>query len=86
MRATNDLMKRIFKRDCFLKEGVNFRGKEGVNFRGKEEWNFRGEKEGIFSGEKKGFLVGKPMGFLCAEMNIYAKQNGIMNKYPKQRL
>ena len=50
-------MKRIFRRDCFLKK----------------EWNFRGEKEGIFSGEKKGFLVGKPVEFLCAEMNIYAK-------------
>ena len=71
-------MKRIFKRDCFLKKEVNFRGKE--------EWNFRGEKEGIFSGEKKGFLVGKPMVFLYAGMNIYAKQKKKMNKYPKQRL
>ena len=78
MRATNDLMKRIFRRDCFLKKEVNFRGKE--------EWNFRGEKEGIFSGEKKGFLVGKPMVFLYAGMNIYAKQKEKMNKYPKQRL
>ena len=51
-------MKRIFRRDCFLKK----------------EWNFSGEKEGNFSGEKKGFFVGKPMDFLCAEMNIYAKQ------------
>ena len=71
-------MKRIFRRDCFLKKEVNFRGKE--------EWNFRGEKEGFFSGEKKGFLVGKPVEFLCAEMNIYAKQEEEMNKYPKQRL
>ena len=39
-------MKRIFKRDCFLKKEVNFRGKE--------EWNFRGEKEGFFSGVLKG--------------------------------
>lgn len=78
MRGRNDLMKRIFKRDCFLKKEVNFRGKE--------EWNFRGEKEGIFSGEKKGFLVGKPMVFLYAGMNIYAKQKEKMNKYPKQRL
>ena len=78
MRATNDLMKRIFRRDCFLKKEVNFRGKE--------EWNFRGEKEGFFSGEKKGFLVGKPMVFLYAGMNIYAKQKEKMNKYPKQRL
>ena len=30
-------MKRIFKRDCFLKK----------------EWNFRGEKEGIFSGKER---------------------------------
>ena len=50
-------MKRIFRRDCFLKKEVNFRG----------------EKEGFFSGEKKGFLVGKPMVFLYAGMNIYAK-------------
>ena len=71
-------MKRIFRRDCFLKKEVNFRGKE--------EWNFRGEKEGIFSGEKKGFLVGKPMVFLYAGMNIYAKQKEKKNKYPKQRL
>ena len=71
-------MKRIFRRDCFLKKEVNFRGKE--------EWNFRGEKEGIFSGEKKGFLVGKPMVFLYAGMNIYAKQKEKMNKYPRQRL
>lgn len=78
MRGRNDLMKRIFRRDCFLKKEVNFRGKE--------EWNFRGEKEGIFSGEKKGFLVGKPMVFLYAGMNIYAKQKEKMNKYPKQRL
>ena len=78
MRGRNDLMKRIFKRDCFLKKEVNFRGKE--------EWNFRGEKEGFFSGEKKGFLVGKPMVFLYAGMNIYAKQKEKMNKYPKQRL
>ena len=63
-------MKRIFRRDCFLK-------KEG---------NFSGEKEGNFSGEKKGFFVGKPMDFLCAEMNIYAKQEEEMYKYPKQRL
>ena len=42
-------MKRIFKRDCFLKKEVNFRGKK--------EWNFRGEKEGFFRGEKKGFIV-----------------------------
>ena len=63
-------MKRIFRRDCFLKK----------------EWNFSGEKEGNFSGEKKGFFVGKPMDFLCAEMNIYAKQKEEMNKYPKQRL
>ena len=78
MRGRNDLMKRIFRRDCFLKKEVNFRGKE--------EWNFRGEKEGFFSGEKKGFLVGKPMVFLYAGMNIYAKQKEKMNKYPKQRL
>ena len=71
-------MKRIFKRDCFLKKEVNFRGKE--------EWNFRGEKEGFLSGEKKGFLVGKPMVFLYAGMNIYAKQKEKMNKYSKQRL
>ena len=63
-------MKRIFKRDCFLKKEVNFRG----------------EKEGFFSGEKKGFLVGKPMVFLYAGMNIYAKQKEKMNKYPKRRL
>lgn len=63
-------MKRIFRRDCFLKKEVNFRG----------------EKEGIFSGEKKGFLVGKPVEFLCAEMNIYAKQEEEMYKYPKPRL
>ena len=37
-------------------------------------------------GEKKGFFVGKPMEFLCAEMNIYAKQEEQMYKYPKQRL
>ena len=55
-------MKRIFRRDCFLK------------------------KEGNFSGEKKGFFVGKPMDFLCAEMNIYAKQEEKINKYPKQWL
>ena len=78
MRGRNDLMKRIFRRDCFLKKEVNFRGKE--------EWNFRGEKEGFFSGEKKGFLVGKPMVFLYAGMNIYAKQKEKMNKYPKRRL
>ena len=78
MRGRNDLMKRIFRRDCFLKKEVNFRGKE--------EWNFRGEKEGFFSGEKKGFLVGKPMVVLYAGMNIYAKQKEKMNKYPKQRL
>ena len=78
MRGRNDLIKRIFRRDCFLKKEVNFRGKE--------EWNFRGEKEGFFSGEKKGFLVGKPMVFLYAGMNIYAKQKEKMNKYPKQRL
>ena len=71
-------MKRIFRRDCFyIKEW---------NFSGKEELNFSGEKEGNFSGEKKGFFVGKPMDFLCAEMNIYAKQEEEMNKYPKQRL
>ena len=78
MRGRNDLIKRIFRRDCFLKKEVNFRGKE--------EWNFRGEKEVFFSGEKKGFLVGKPMVFLYAGMNIYAKQKEKMNKYPKQRL
>ena len=55
-------MKRIFRRECFLK-------KEG---------NFRGEKEGIFEG--------KPMEFLCTEMNIYAKQEEEVYKYPKQRL
>ena len=71
-------MKRIFRRDCFLKKEWNFSGKE--------EQNFSGEKEGNFSGEKKGFFVGKPMDFLCAEMNIYAKQEEKMNKYPKQRL
>ena len=71
-------MKRIFRRDCFLKKEWNFRGEK--------EWNFRGEKEGFFSGEKKGFLVGKPMVFLYAGMNIYAKQKEKMNKYPKQRL
>ena len=42
-------MKRIFKRDCFLKKEVNFRGKE--------EWNFRGEKEGIFSGKTDGIFI-----------------------------
>ena len=63
-------MKRIFRRDCFLKKEGNFSGKE----------------EGNFSGEKKGFFVGKPMDFLCAEMNIYAKQEEEMYKYPKQRL
>ena len=52
----------------------------------KKEVNFSGEKEGNFSGEKKGFFVEKPMDFLCAEMNIYAKQEEQMYKYPKQRL
>ena len=63
-------MKRIFRRDCFLKKEGNFSGKE----------------EGNFSGEKKGFFVEKPMEFSCAEMNIYAKQEEKMNKYPKQWL
>ena len=44
----------------------------------KKEWIFRGEEEGNFRG--------KPMEFLCTEMNIYAKQEEEMNKYPKQRL
>ena len=43
------------------------------------------KKEGDFW-KKDGFFVGKPMDFLCAEMNIYAKQEEEMNKYPKQRL
>ena len=71
-------MKRIFRRYCFLKKEVNFSGKE--------EQNFSGEKEGNFSGEKKGFFAGKPVEFSCTEMNIYAKQEEEMYKYPKQRL
>ena len=45
-----------------------------------------GKKNRILVGKKKGILVGKPMDFLCAEMNIYAKQEEQMYKYPKQRL
>ena len=49
-------MKRIFKRDCFLKKEVNFRGKE--------EWNFRGEKEGFFSGKTGGIFMRRSE-YLC---------------------
>ena len=64
MRGRNDEMKRIFRRECFLKK-----------------------KEGNVRGEKKGFFEGKPMVFLCKKkMNIYAKQEEEMDKYPKQRL
>ena len=44
------------------------------------------KKKGILEGKKEGVLVGNPMVCLCTEMNIYAKQEEEMDKYPKQRL
>ena len=44
------------------------------------------KKEGSFRGEEEGNFRGKPVVFLCTEMNIYAKQEEEMDKYPKQRL
>ena len=65
-------------------DGNVFWKKEGI-FSG-EEGNFRGEEGGNFRGEKEGYFRGKPMVFLCTEMNIYAKQEEEVYKYPKQRL
>lgn len=65
--------------DFFKCEGGMMRWKEYLD--GNVFW----KKEGIFSGEE-GYFRGKPMVFLCTEMNIYAKQEEEVYKYPKQRL
>ena len=48
MRGRNDEMKRIFRRECFLKKEGNFSGEEGGNFSGEREWSFSGKPNGIF--------------------------------------
>ena len=60
MRGRNDEMKRIFRRECFLK-------KEG---------NFSGEEEGNFSGKPMEFLCTEMNIYAKQgkEMNKYPKQ------------
>ena len=61
-RGRNDEMKRIFRRECFLKKEGNFRGEK--------------EKEGIFEGKPMEFLCTKMNIYAKQEegMNKHPKQ------------